>query len=180
MIALYPSERRAHSRSMRNELLLTVLCVATLGCALIAGTPALVYNASPSAPRGFYARRAAAPGLNTYVTVRAGAVAPGYAALRNFNGPRNYFIKRVAASAGDFVCARGDRVDVEGTHYPRLSVDHAGRRLPAWRGCRQLGDDEFFLIGDGADSFDSRYWGPVNRAQIEGVWTHLFAVRSED
>ena len=36
------------------------------------------------------------------------------------------------------------------------------------------GADEVFLLGDTADSFDSRYWGPVRLTAIDGVWRPLF------
>jgi type IV secretory pathway protease TraF len=39
-----------------------------------------------------------------------------------------------------------------------------------WRGCRVLADGEVLLLGDTADSFDGRYWGPVSVELIEGVW----------
>lgn len=39
-----------------------------------------------------------------------------------------------------------------------------------WRGCRDLADGEVLLLGDTADSFDGRYWGPVRVELIEGVW----------
>jgi len=38
--------------------------------------------------------------------------------------------------------------------------------MPSWQGCVTLADDQFFLIGDHPDSFDSRYLGPVHRALI--------------
>lgn len=37
-----------------------------------------------------------------------------------------------------------------------------------------LAVDEVFLMGDTPDSFDSRYFGPVNTADIEGVWRPVF------
>ena len=56
----------------------------------------------------------------------------------------------------------------------RLAWDTAGRVLPSWDGCRTLAADEVFLLGDTADSFDSRYWGPVRTTAIDGVWRPLF------
>lgn len=42
-----------------------------------------------------------------------------------------------------------------------------------WRGCRVLAEGEVLLLGDTADSFDGRYWGPVRVDLIEGVWRKL-------
>jgi type IV secretory pathway protease TraF len=57
-----------------------------------------------------------------------------------------------------------------------LRHDRFGRPLPSWSGCRRLGTEELFLIApNSAASFDSRYFGPVTRAQVIGralpVWT---------
>ncbi len=57
-----------------------------------------------------------------------------------------------------------------------LWPDHGGdggRRLVGWRGCRVLARGEVLLLGDTADSFDGRYWGPVSVDLIEGVWRKL-------
>ncbi|MFZ2031610.1 MAG: S26 family signal peptidase [Vitreimonas sp.] len=48
---------------------------------------------------------------------------------------------------------------------------HGG--LVGWRGCRVLNADEVLLLGDTPDSFDGRYWGPINVRLIEGVWRRL-------
>ena len=48
--------------------------------------------------------------------------------------------------------------------------DRTGVALPAWRGCRRLAPDERLLLGDTPASLDSRYFGPVRIAQIEGFY----------
>jgi type IV secretory pathway protease TraF len=155
------------------------LCAAALALSVALlvggrGEPWLIYNGSPSAPVGFYLRTGASPATNTYVTVRAAEVAPLYAALRGFDDPTDRFIKRVAAGPGDHVCAAGAEVVIEGYGaVARLERDAMGRPLPAWTGCRSLGDDEVFLIGGTTESFDSRYWGPVRRDAIDGVWRRM-------
>lgn len=50
------------------------------------------------------------------------------------------------------------------------TVDDDGQHVVGWRGCRVLAEDEVLLLGDTADSFDGRYWGPVRVELIEGVW----------
>ena len=161
---------------MSRPLILLALCAAAF-FAFTPASPLLIYNGSPSAPRGFYLRSATPPSIGVFVTVNANAVAPAYAAVRQFDGPRNWFIKRAAAGAGTRVCAEANVVQVGATQLLRQAKDSAGRPLPAWSGCRVLTTDELFLIGDSSDSFDSRYWGPVRLNEIEGVWTPL---RSSD
>jgi conjugative transfer signal peptidase TraF len=86
-------------------------------------------------------------------------------------------IKRMAAVAGDVVCASGDAISIDGRLVAhRLAVDWMGRPLPPWEGCETLGAGEFFLLmADAPDSFDGRYFGVTERRDIIGrlvpLWT---------
>lgn len=153
------------------------LLAAALGGALVfVQVPAIViYNGSPSVPAGFYVRSHDPVAIGAFVTLRAADASAAYAHERGFDGAEDRFIKRVAATAGARICAEGERVTLDGGRVlMRLARDGAGRMLPAWAGCRKLGPDDVFLLGDTADSFDSRYWGPVRRGLIDGVWRPLF------
>lgn len=130
----------------------------------------LIYNASASMPRGFYIRMQSPIIRDAIVTVRARDVAANYVSARGFADPNDRFLKRVAALDGDVVCALGSRVTINHTVIlRRRTVDQQGRTLPTWSGCQRL-NGQVFLIGDTADSFDGRYWGPVATPLIEGVW----------
>lgn len=134
----------------------------------------VLYNHSPSIPIGFYIRSSEPLRIGAIVTVRAAEVAPEYAAVRNFTAPGDRFIKRIAATAGDSACTRGAQLTINGrTVLLRAATDSVGRPLPHWNGCRALNADEVLLLGDTSDSFDSRYFGPVRRDAIEGVWQSL-------
>lgn len=134
----------------------------------------VIYNGSPSAPIGFYMRSFGPARIGNYVTVRAADVAGEYASVRGFADDTDRFLKRVVAGSGAHVCAAGVTVSIEGARpLTRLAQDSAGRALPSWTGCRLLSDSELFLLGDGDDSFDARYWGPVRRDAIDGVWRPL-------
>ncbi|KAF0182487.1 MAG: peptidase S26 conserved region [Alphaproteobacteria bacterium] len=138
----------------------------------------LLYNHSPSIPQGFYHRADASfrtpLARGALVTVRAVDVAFAYAKARHFTDPGDRFIKRVAAAAGDEVCAQGETVRVNRSlSLRRRHSDASGRTLPWWTGCRVLAGDELLLLGDTDDSFDGRYWGPTRRESIEGVWLPL-------
>lgn len=56
-------------------------------------------------------------------------------------------------------------------------ADTAGRPLPAWSGCIRLPDTQVFVLAADPDSFDSRYFGPVDRANVLGtalpVWVRM-------
>ena len=52
-----------------------------------------------------------------------------------------------------------------------LAQDSESRPLPRWRACRRLGEGEFFVFSNRIpNSFDSRYYGPVRREAIVGVF----------
>lgn len=148
--------------------------IAALGLASTRSGDLIVYNHSPSMPIGFYLRVDAPIAQGAIVTVRARDATPAIAQARGFDGDSDRFIKRVAASGGDRVCAEGDAVVINGAHHlSRAARNGAGRALPAWSGCVRLASDQVFLLGDTPDSFDARYWGPVSRDAIEGVWAPL-------
>ncbi|PZO54740.1 MAG: S26 family signal peptidase [Alphaproteobacteria bacterium] len=148
-----------------------------IACVIITTTharPIVIYNPSQSVPSGFYVRSGETPRRGQFVTVAAARVAPEYAALRGYADASDYFLKRVAATAGQLVCAEGEVISIDRVAIaPRMARDGEGHALPAWRGCRRLGADELFLLGDTDDSFDGRYWGPVAMDLIEGVWAPM-------
>lgn len=129
----------------------------------------LVYNASPSAPVGFYWIGSGPTRRADYVA----AVLPE--AMAALAGHRGYLpmgmpvIKRVAGLAGDEVCRAGAEVRINAaliaTAHDR---DPAGRVLPVWQGCRVLADGELFLLNAHPGSFDGRYFGPLPRDLVIG------------
>lgn len=167
--------------------------VAALGIAAAVEPQDLVlYNHSPSVPPGLYVRSGAPIAVGAFVTVRASDVAPEEARRRRFEGPTDRFIKRVAATGGARVCGDGRRLTVddivvvgavgdrddggdEDRHAVAVPLHHddANDDRVGWRGCRVLADNELLLLGDTADSFDGRYWGPVSTRSVEGVWRRL-------
>jgi len=150
--------------------LIFALCLGIGFVAVSALSDVVIYNASPSMPQGIYVRMHSPIVRQSIVTVRARDVALNYATARHFTDANDRFLKRVIALDGDVVCALGARVTINQTMtLQRRTVDTAGRPLPTWSGCRRL-HDQVFLIGDTADSFDGRYWGPVASELVEGVW----------
>jgi conjugative transfer signal peptidase TraF len=145
--------------------------------AVLAGAapPALLWNPSESEPKGLYVRVAAAPQVGRIIAFRAPAAAFPYADGRMGYLHQVPILKQVAAGPGDVVCTRGKVLSINGRpRAPVLGQDPRGRALPHWDGCRPLGPDEFFVYSDRIpNSFDSRYYGPVARAQILGVFTRL-------
>jgi conjugative transfer signal peptidase TraF len=99
-----------------------------------------------------------------------------YARQRGANEENATFLKPVIAGAGDHVCVRGDRFILNGRDVAAVAAhDSAGRPLPQWRECRALRAGELFVYADHvANSFDSRYYGPIRTDAVMGVYTALW------
>jgi conjugative transfer signal peptidase TraF len=173
------ARRRRGRRRPRQTLALAGLGLGLIGCAWLADpAPHLVWNASASAPLGLYRVEVGAPIARDDTVLAVLPDAPRRLAAERFYLPAGVpLIKRVAATAGDRICGKGDDVSINGhvvAH--RLAHDGKGRPLPRWTGCRVLAHREFLLLMEGVpDSFDGRYFGPVDAAQIVGrlvpLWT---------
>lgn len=152
-----------------------------LGAVLVAGRfeppYQLRYNASASAPLGWYLRTPARDfSVDRWVFARLPNDVASMAAERHYLPRTVPALKRVAAVAGQLVCARDGALYVDGQAVARArSVDGAGRALAAWTGCRRLRDDELLLLNPNEASFDGRYFGPLSREAVLGnalpLWT---------
>jgi len=160
------------------------LVVATAAsCALLAcgghKTPRLIWNATASAPIGFYAV-VQASSLHRGDLVLA--VPPP--SVQHFAAQRDYLpigvplVKHIGALGGDDVCGKDHVISINGhIAVRRLTSDHLHRPLPGWTGCHALSSSELLLLNeDVATSFDGRYFGPTATAAVVGklvpLWTH--------
>jgi conjugative transfer signal peptidase TraF len=93
-------------------------------------------------------------------------------------GDYEYLMKKILAAKKDKVSISDDGVRVNGELLPfstPLSADKQGRPLPVLRGEYRLGDSDLLLMTDVSPiSFDSRYYGLINRSQIKGVIRPVF------
>jgi conjugative transfer signal peptidase TraF len=174
----------AAPRSHRRPLRVGLLAGAGTGLALLL-LPAvyqpqlrLVWNASASVPLGLYRiQHAATPRVGELIAVRPSPALARFMAERRYVEDGVPLLKPVAAERGAAVCRVGLRVTIDGRAVAdALAQDRFGRALPRWSGCRRLAGDELFLIAPAhRDSFDSRYFGPVNARQVLGravpLWT---------
>lgn len=169
---------------MARRSALYVGALAALGLAAFAGAtfrppvPLLVWNASASAPIGLYR-------VHLTTVLRRGdlVLARPPESARRFAAERGYLpetvplTKRVAAVAGDRVCASRRLILINGDVVATLlAADRQGRPLPGWTGCRDLAADEVFLLmAEVPQSFDGRYFGPIRTSAIIGklvpLWT---------
>jgi len=161
------------------------LIAATALAALGVGYPGLapmptrlIWNASASAPIGFYtiapASRLEVPEL---VAVDPPVLLAAFLAARRYLPEGVPLMKRVRAVAGQTVCRTGLVITVDGIDVgTALERDHAGRDLPVWQGCKRVPNGAVFLMNSGVrDSLDGRYLGLTPTNQIIGraipLWT---------
>lgn len=138
--------------------------------------PRLVWNASASAPVGLWRIHPhAAFGVGDMVLASPPPDIRRLAAERRYLPMNVPLLKRVAAADGDIVCALGPWIFINARPVAtRLETDARGRSLPWWRGCRRLADGAVLLLMDAPDSFDGRYFGPVERPAVIGKATPLW------
>ena len=163
--------RRRVRRRPRTVLALTLFGLGLIGLATLARpAPWLVWNASASAPVGFYRVLPGNAVRGDLVLVRTPESVRQLAVERGYLPATVPLVKRVAALDGDIVCAADDVISVNGRVVAeRLARDRLGRPLPSWSGCHLLDDGEVFLLMEGvSDSFDGRYFGPIPTAAIIG------------
>lgn len=166
-------------RQTRTRLVL----IAAVGSIALAATiavpprPLLVWNASESAPVGLYRVASGVPiAHGDMVIAWVPAPARMLAARRHYLPANVPLVKRVAAIAGDTICAVGPLVSVNGRMVAeRRRFDPSHRRLPWWEGCVTLGKGELLLLMTHApSSFDGRYFGPTRASDVIGrarlVW----------
>jgi conjugative transfer signal peptidase TraF len=160
-----------------NLLLFGAGAVMALAMIVIPRRPLLIYNASASAPIGFYALLPdAQPHRGELVLASIPIWARKVAAERHYLPLNVPVVKRIAALSGDEICANADAVSINGhTSAVRLKSDSVGRPLPVWTGCKHLGPQDVLLLLPHKGSFDGRYFGPISASQISGklvaLWT---------
>lgn len=136
------------------------------------------YVATPSIPMGLYWSTGGTPHRGDYVifcppvgrlirlAVARGYLEPGSCPVGSYP-----MAKRMVAVAGDRVEISPGGVRVNGSVVPNsrpFTHDISRRALPSLTMTRVLPTDEIVTMGDTAISFDSRYFGPVQRQQIIG------------
>lgn len=137
--------------------------------------PLLIWNASSSVPTGLYWVGQDAPGVGDLAVVQLPPHMAALAAARGYLPRPAYLLKSIVAAAGNRVCRYGAHVFVGGVFTARaLATDSRRRPLPRWQGCRMLRAGEVFLLSHQPESFDSRYFGPIQAEHIVGRATLVF------
>jgi conjugative transfer signal peptidase TraF len=176
---------RKGTRGPRNRLCtLALLGVASLAILVPKfGTPVILWNASPSVAIGLYRLTSRPSQTAALAVIRLPEPLRSLAEARGYLRTGALLIKPVAAGAGDTVCRHGALVTINGRIAARArTLDAAGRSLPAWSGCFELGPSDMFVLSADPDSFDSRYMGIIGRVHVMGfalpIWVRQAAPAS--
>jgi conjugative transfer signal peptidase TraF len=160
-----------------------VAMLAGVALLLVSATgvhPLIVWNATASAPVGFY--RVLPTGQKP---LRMGELVLDWldASAADLYARRGYLplgvplLKRIAAVSGQLICEQDGKLSIDGRHVAdALRADGRGRPLIPWQGCRRLRDGEVFLLmADIPASLDGRYLGPTPIRSVLGravpLWT---------
>ena len=138
-------------------------------------------NTTRSIPVGLYWTSSAAVEKGAYVLfcppklgVFDDAKGRGYIGAGFCEGGYGYMMKRVLAAKGDAISVAADGVRVNGELLPHskpFRADKSGRPMPRYQASTyRLGNGELLLMSDVSNtSFDGRYFGPINRTQVQTV-----------
>lgn len=159
----------------RIWLLVTAVPVLALAVASLVSLPKkLVYNGSASAPIGLYWLDKRPVRRGDYALVGVPERVRNLVEGRAYLPPDVPLLKRVVGLNGDRICRRGEEIFVNDERVAIANrVDGLGRDMPDWHGCHILTEQTVFLLQDHPQSFDGRYFGPVDRRLIIGRATRL-------
>ena len=150
--------------------------IAVLGLAFLAAkplinpVPLLIWNASESVPIGWYLIARRQPKIGEIAVIRPSEWVQNYASARGYLPQEVLLLKPVLASNPSIICRFGPYVFVDGKHVVKAAImDNKHRFLPVWKGCKALKPSQYFVLGRRRDSFDSRYFGPIDRGQVVGT-----------
>jgi conjugative transfer signal peptidase TraF len=160
-----------------------IAMLAGMALLLVSATgvhPLVVWNATASAPLGFYRVLPAGQGHlspGELVLVRLDASTADLYARRGYLPLGVPLLKRIAATSGQLICEQDGKLSIDGRHVAdALPADGRGRPLIPWHGSRRLQDGEVFLLmADISASLDGRYFGPTPVRSVLGravpLWT---------
>ena len=165
---------------MRRAGIILASVLATMGVGypgLTSMPTKLIWNASASAPIGFYTIGVDGPFVTDLVAVDAPEPLAAFLADRGYLPRGVPLLKRILGVAGQIVCRSNLTITVDGVEAGMaLKRDRTGRDLPVWQGCRRIPAGEVFLMNRQVrDSLDGRYFGLLSTSQIIGravpLWT---------
>ena len=157
---------------MAGVLFIAILLVTVIA---LKPMPRLMWNASESVPIGLYWIEYRQPNLGEIAVLKPPEWVQLIADERHYLPIFAWLLKPVVATNGAIICRFGRMIFVNGKLVARAHLqDKLGRNLPTWKGCKVLRSSQVFLLSKHRDSFDGRYFGPVDTALIIGTAKRLF------
>ena len=153
-----------------------VLAVATIGLASLTVKPAtnpvpfIIWNASESVPIGWYLISKRRPKIGEIAVIKPAEWVKLYASERGYFPQNVWLLKPIFSGHPSIICRFGRHVFIDGKYVAKAKImDRKHRLLPVWKGCTELTSTQYFVLGRVRDSFDSRYFGLVDRSQFVGT-----------
>jgi conjugative transfer signal peptidase TraF len=153
-----------------------MLAMAAIGIAFLAmkslinPVPLVIWNASESVPIGWYFVAKHQPKIGEIAVIKPVDWVQIYASSRGYLPQDVWLLKPIYAVHPAIICRFGSHVFVDGKHVAKAkTMDKMHRVLPVWKGCKALSSTQHFVIGRHRDSFDSRYFGPIENRQVIGT-----------
>ena len=133
-------------------------------------SPILIWNASESVPVGWYFVAKRQPMIGEIAVIKPAKWVQIYASRRGYLPQEVLLLKPIVAAQSSIICRFGPYVFVNGKHVAKATImDKKHRRLPVWKGCMVLKPSQYFVLGRHRESFDSRYFGPIEQSQVVGT-----------
>lgn len=137
---------------------------------IINPSPILIWNASESVAVGWYFVVNRRPVIGEIAVIRPADWVRNYAATHGYLPQKVLLLKPIFAAQPSIICRFGPYVFVDGKHVAKAKIlDRNHRLLPVWKGCKVLKPSQYFVLGRHRDSFDGRYFGPIDRDQVIGT-----------
>jgi type IV secretory pathway protease TraF len=139
--------------------------------------PLLIWNASESVPIGWYFIAKRQPKIGEIAIIKPVEWVQIYASSRGYLPQNVWLLKPIFAAHPSIICRFRSHVFVNGKHVAKAKiVDKLRRVLPVWKGCKALTSTQYFVLGHHRDSFDGRYFGPIEMQQVVGTAFSLSGV----
>ncbi len=153
-----------------------MLAMAAIGIAffatkpLINPVPLVIWNASESVHIGWYFVAKHQPKIGEIAVIKPVDWVQIYASSRGYLPQDVWLLKPIFAVHPSIICRFGSHVFVDGKQVAKAKIaDKMHRVLPVWRGCKALSSTQYFVLARHRDSFDGRYFGPVEKRQVVGT-----------
>ena len=157
----------------RKKILLAMTAIGLIFLAakpFINPLPLVIWNASKSVPIGWYFVAKRQPKMGEIAVIKPADWVQIYASTRGYLPQNVWLLKPIVAAHPSIICRFGSHVFVNGKQVATAKLaDKMHRVLPVWKGCSVLTSTQYFVLGHHRDSFDSRYFGPVEEKQVVGT-----------